>query len=112
MVGGRRGDGDASYLKRVSCRQFSNIPEAVRTEYRASPGRHHQRDVAGEQAQRPRVHVIEMQMREKHRIQIPSDLKVGEGAVTREQRHPPAKDGVGQQTHAIQFDEEGLVPQV
>ena len=76
----------------------------------SAAARYDDRDVAADPPQRGQVEVVAVQMAQEHRVDGAQGLR------RRRRRVPPqvgdavAQQGVGEQSHAVEIDERGAVP--
>ena len=65
--------------------------------------------VAVDPAQRGQVEMVEVHVRDEHRVELLQQLVLDLG-VPLQVEHPPSENGVGDDPRAVQVDDDGAVP--
>ena len=74
--------------------------------------RHDDQRIALEAAQRSRVEVIRMRVRDEHEIERSEPGRVGGRPVPAQRPEPVAQERISQAAQAVSFDQDGRVPDV
>ena len=111
MEGGNGGDGDATDLDRLTNRDLlrrgadprGGSPESARDEQpRRGP----------ELPERSRVEVVGMGVRDEDGIEVADQRRIRRRPVASERAEPIAEEGIGQETDAVELDQERRVAEV
>lgn len=111
MVGERRGDRerpDADILARLN---LDDVLEAAVPEERSEPSRADDRQLAAEPVERGKVEVVPVTMREQHCVDSAQSAR-RHGSDPPQMHDPAAEHRVGEQTDAVEIDDDRCMPDV
>jgi hypothetical protein len=112
MVGTRDVDVDRSDGGAIPCTHFFYIEESLALEQPGAAGRNDDARRPVDAPQRRLVEVIEVNVRDRHRINVLVTLIVHRHRLAADVPHPVAQDGIGQHAHSVHLHQAGGVADV
>jgi hypothetical protein len=85
------------------------VSESLAAQKRACPSRHEQPEWAIEASQRRQVEVVEVQVGDQYRVDVPCDLRVRRRGMPPDMSEARPQHRVGEQTNATELEEHGGV---
>jgi hypothetical protein len=104
-----RADGDATHRDLIADRHLPDVAEPRTAQPPTGPGRHDDRRVSPERAERWHVQVVPVKVRDQDRVDPARPVARRHGLDPPKRAHPAARDRVRQQADPVELDDDRRV---